>query len=59
MKHSKTLSILAGLFLVGCSSTKFPATNDEKQSYLEKQDEQIETPREHDIDRKTGLGGGK
>lgn len=52
-------TLLCSLFLCSsCSrSTSFPATRAEKRAYKQSQD--VDTPRELDLDRESGLGGGE
>jgi hypothetical protein len=54
-----TATLLCSLFLFSsCSiSTSFPATRAEKRAYKKSQD--VDTPRELDLDRESGLGGGE
>lgn len=52
------VTLVCSLFLcTSCSSTSFPATRAEKRAYKQSQD--VDTPRELDLDRESGLGGGE
>jgi len=54
-----TATLICSLFLCSScsSSTSFPATRAEKRAYKQSQD--VNTPRELDLDHESGLGGGE
>jgi hypothetical protein len=57
MKPLFAIFISGMLILSSCSSTRFPATRAEKRAYKQSQD--VQTPRELNLDQESGLGGGK
>lgn len=57
MKIRLALLLAVLTTVISCRSTKYPATNETKEQYFDRQDRQVETPLERAYDRDDGLGG--
>lgn len=59
MKGLGSILLTTILFMCSCSRTNFPPTRDAQRDYKQSQDAQFETPKEQDLDKESGLGGGQ